>query len=285
MEANRQSRMSNVVSRFNGLSSRVRVASIAGAVVVVAAVAVFVTRGSNDSLLGPKGDANEMLTGDDPRGNPHILLPDAFNPAVNTKKEVPDEYKGDASGALTVKSVKFVDANGPFVLQWKVKVGKYEKVKCDNCLLIASRLRKLLAEILKLDAADSIESIQGYDPSRTVAGDYLGNGWQMQIIMGNTSKAFKDGDAIAQWLLRNSKDNAVQGVLWQNLAYSAEECGNDLSAVAPVEAYSQAVGNTDAERADAGIDRIIVSSPEYTPILEDRDGAQFIVGWKPTKCA
>lgn len=281
----RPTKWSDVTSRVSAMSMRARALSVGVAVILLAALAIVVTRGGENSSFTPKGDAEEILGADDPRGNPHILLPDAFNPTVNTKKEVPEEYKGDASGSLTVKSAKFVDGNGPYVLQWKVKVGKYEKVKCNNCLLIAPRLRKLLAEILKLDAAGSIESIQGYDPSRTVAADYLGNGWQMQIIMGNSSNAYKDGDAIAQWLLTNSKDNAVQSVLWQNLLYSSEECGNDLSSVPPVEAYSQAVGNNDAERADAGIDRVIVSSPEYTPILEDRDGAQFIAGWKTAKCA
>lgn len=278
--------IARVLARFLGLTPRVRVGVVTSLVLLIGAGVFVMTNGSTDSdMTIPKGDADTILAADDPRGNPHLLLPDAFNPAVNTNKEVPEDYQGDASGALTIKSAKFVTANGPYVLQWKLKVGKYGKVKCDNCLLIAPRLRKVLAEILKLDAAGSIEQIQGYDASRTTAGDYLGNGWQMQIIVGNSAKGYKDGDSIAQWLLGNSKDNAVQGVLWQNLLYSVEECGKDLSSAAPVEAYPQAVGADAAARADAGIDRIIVSSPEYTPILEDRDGAQFVAGWKPTKCA
>jgi hypothetical protein len=264
-------------------SPRVQLSIGAGAVVIVLALGL-VLRSSGTSLFSSKGDAEKTLAADDQKGSPHVVLPKELDPGTNTKRTVPKNMSADHSKILTVKSAELVDGSGPYNLVWTITGKDDKEFKCINCAFVDDRVKKIIAAVVATDNASDIDHIEGLDPSRTLAGDYIGNGWGAQIVVGVTAKGFKAGEAISQWLIDNSKANSVFSVLWQNMMYTAGECKKDLSTSAPVEAYHTAIGSSAANRADAGIDRVIFSSPSYSPVFEDRSGTQFISGWKPTSC-
>jgi len=257
-----------------------------GAVIVVALVLVVViaSRGSSeDSTFIPKGDADEVLAADDPQGSPHFALTSDFDPSVNTKAEVPEELRTDADGALTVKTASFIAGEGPYVLDWKIKNGDSD-ISCLNCAMLDARLKKVISAVLSSGNAEGIEKIVGVEPARTIAGDYSGNGWQVEFVVGTSAKSRKAGEQIAAWLLENSVENKVLSVMWQNLLYSQSECGAKLLDIAPVEAYPTAIPANPSAQRDAAMDRVVVASPSYIPQFEDRDGAQFLTGWKASSC-
>ena len=279
--------------RILGSSSRNR--TIAGtSVVVVALIATFVlVRLGSDSkvdFLAPKGGADEdakELTADDPKGSPHVVLPDEFDPSSNEKRTVPEELTTDADEVLTVESATLVDGNGPYDLVWTVKRSAGDPVACRNCAFVDARVKSIIKAVLDSDVAEGVEEIIGLDVTRTLAGDYSGNGWQAEFVVGSTATGYKNGEQLAEWILKNSKDNKVHSVLWRNLLYKEDGvCDANLAEAAPVEAYPQDVPETGDAQAirDAGMDRIIVSSPSYEPTFEDRDGAQFVSAWKATGC-
>jgi hypothetical protein len=273
----------SLVGRLAQLS---RKSQAIGAVIVVALVLVVVVvsrGGSDDSAFIPKGDADEVLAADDANGSPHFALTSDFDPSVNTKAEVPEELRTDADGALTVKSASFVAGEGPYVLNWKIRNGDSD-ISCMNCAMLDARLKKIIAAVLSSGNAEGIEKIVGVEPARTIAGDYSGNGWQVEFVVGTSAKSRKAGEQISAWLLENSVENKVLSVMWQNLLYSQSECGTKLLDVAPVEAYPSAIPANPSAQRDAAIDRVIVASPSYIPQFEDRDGAQFLTGWKASSC-
>ena len=273
----------SLVGRLAQLS---RKSQAMGAVVVVALVLVVVVvsrGGSDDSAFIPKGDADEVLAADDAKGSPHFALTSDFDPSINTEAEVPEELRTDADGALTVKSASFIAGEGPYVLDWKMKNGDSD-ISCLNCAMLDARLKKIIAAVLSSGNAEGIEKIVGVEPARTIAGDYSGNGWQVEFVVGTTAKSRKAGEQISAWLLENSVENKVLSVMWQNLLYSQSECGTKLLDVAPVEAYPTAIPANPSAQRDAAMDRVVVASPSYIPQFEDRDGAQFLTGWKASSC-
>jgi hypothetical protein len=216
-------------------------------------------------------------------GSPHFALSSDFDPFSNPEGEVPVGLQKDADGTLSVKSAKFIASEGPYVLDWKLKNGDAD-ISCLNCVMLDLRLRKIIAAVLDSGVAESVEKIVGVEPARTLAGDYSGNGWQIEFVVGTTAKGLLAGEKISSWLLENSSEQKILRVMWQNLLYSEPECGKKLIDSAPVEAYPTAIPATPAAQRDAAIDRVIVASPSYVPQFEDRDGAQFLTGWKATSC-
>lgn len=278
-----KAQIQRLVGQFRALSKKTQLVAVAIVLLSAAAFVVMSRGGANDSAFIPKGDAAEVLAADDANGSPHFALTSDFDPSVNTNSEVPEDLKTDADEILTVKSAAFIEGEGPYVLDWKLKNGD-STISCLNCALLDARVKKIIAAVLASGSADGIEKIVGVEPARTMAGDYSGNGWQAEFVVGATAKGHQTGEKIASWLLENSVDNKVLSVLWQNLLYASSECGNKLLDVAPVEAYPSAIPATPSAQRDAAMDRVIVASPTYTPQFEDRDGAQFLTGWKATSC-
>jgi hypothetical protein len=260
-------------------------AVIALAIVIVIVGAVVFTRGSGEDDLSfiPRGNADEVLEVADPKGSPHFALTSDFDPSVNTEAEVPEELRKDAEGLLSVESASFVDGEGPYVLDWKIKNGDSD-ISCLNCAMLDSRLKKIIAAVLSSGSADGIEGIVGVEPARTIAGEYSGNGWQIEFVVGTSAKSRKAGEQISAWILENSVENRILSVMWQNLLYSQSDCGTQLLDVAPVEVYPSAIPANSSAQRDAAMDRIVVASPTYIPQFEDRDGAQFLTGWKASSC-
>ena len=278
-----KSQIQRLVGQFRTLSKKTQLVAAAVVLLFAAVIVVVSRRGASDSAFIPKGDAAEVLAADDVKGSPHFALTSDFDPSVNTDSEVPEDLKTDADEILTVKSAAFIEGEGPYVLDWKLKNGD-STISCLNCALLDARVKKIIAAVLASGSADGIEKIIGVEPARTIAGDYSGNGWQAEFVVGSSAKSHQSGEKIVTWLLENSVDNKVLSVLWQNLLYASSECGNKLLDVAPVEAYPSAIPATPSAQRDAAMDRVIVASPTYTPQFEDRDGAQFLTGWKATSC-
>jgi hypothetical protein len=272
------------IARIQQLSKNVRIALAVGVAVLFAGVGFVVLREDNsDPGFIARGAGDQILMPDDPMGSPHFALTSDFDPSVNTTSAVPAELKTDADDILTVKSATFVDGEGPYVLNWKLKNGD-SNISCLNCALLDARVKRIIAAVLASGSADGIDKIVGVEPARTLAGDYSGNGWQAEFVVGASAKSVQAGEKITTWLLENSVDNKVLSVLWQNLLYSSSECGNKLLDVPPVEAYPNAIPTTESAQRDAAMDRVTVASPTYIPQFEDRDGAQFLTGWKTTSC-
>lgn len=277
----------------DSVSQRPRAATL-GALIVVAVVAVglvVILGGGGDSNLSPgvKSGAEEkkVLDAGDPNGSPHVVLTEAFDPEANPDAKVPDELKKDADEELTVEEASLEAGSGPYDLVWKLKRKKGDPVSCFNCAFVDKRVKTIIKGALESDAAEGITRINGLDITRTAAGDYAGNGWQAEFVVGSTPAGYKNGEEIATWLLGNSKDNHIYSVLWRNLFYNeADSCDAKLESAAPVEPYPQDVSESAdaATLRDAGMDRIVVTSPSYFPQFEDRDGAQFVTGWKATGC-
>lgn len=280
--------------RVVGALKRRRLVVGVALVAVVAVFAVVVTNRDDSSLsfdpVPPKGATEEEsteLAPDDEEGSPHVVLPDDFDPSTNTERTVPDELRSDSDNALDVKSAKFIDGNGPYELEWKVARKSGDPVSCRNCAFVDERVKLIIKAVLESDIAESVEEIVGLDPTRTLAGDYSGNGWQVEFVVGSGASGYKNGEQIAEWLLKNSRDNKIYSILWRNLLYKeAGKCDAKLAETAPVEAYPQDVPERGDEAAarDAGMDRVVVASPAYEPKFEDRDGAQFVSAWKATGC-
>jgi hypothetical protein len=266
------------------LSKKTRVVLAVVSVVAITAIGhVVLHDGESESGFIARGAGEQLLSPEDANGSPHFVLPSDFDPSVNTNSEVPEDLKTDADDILTVKSASFIDGEGPYVLDWKLKNGDVT-VSCFNCALLDQRVKKIIAAVLASGTANNIEKIIGVEPARTLAGDYAGNGWQAEFVVGNSAKSIQAGEKITAWLLENSSDNKVVSVLWQNMLYSGSGCGKELLKVSPVEAYPTAIPATSAAQRDAAMDRVTVASPSYIPQFEDRDGAQFLTGWKATSC-
>ena len=275
------------------VSTRPRVAVLGGlaliAIVFVGALAI----GGNDrqSITGPDvksaADESEVLAADDTKGSPHVVLTEEFDPEANPERKVPDELKKDADEVLTVEEATFNEGTGPYDLVWKLKRKKGDPVSCINCAFVDKRVKSIINATLESDASEGINQIVGLDVTRTMAGDYSGNGWQVEFVVGSSASGYKNGEELATWLLGHSKDNHIYSVLWRNLFYNeSDSCTAELETTSPVEAFPQEISTAEnsAMARDAGMDRIVVSSPAYTPQFEDRDGAQFVTGWKATGC-
>lgn len=252
-------------------------------VIAVAGVSFSLRGGSGEDTLIPRGDGEETLAADDPNGSPHFVLTEDFDPSENESKQVPDDLKNDADGILEVDSAEFVDGAGPYSLVWKIENGN-DTIDCINCVMLDARLKRIIKAVVDAGLADDVSEIQGVDPMRTVAGDYAGNGWQVEFVVGENAAGIAAGESLASWFRANSVDMRVLSVTWRNMIHGSGACGIDISTIAPVEAYNSAVGNLASARRDAAMDRVVVASPAYVPVFEDREGAQFVQGWRATTC-
>lgn len=279
---------------FGRWATRRRLLFGCGLVGLILLVSVFIVVRRDDSpdvpdFPGVKSavEETEVLDVDDPQGSPRIVLPEAFDPAVNPDGDVPDDLEDDADEVLDVTEARMVQGGGPYNLVWKVERTDGDPIDCVNCAFVDVRIKKIIADVLRRSSSGDIDSIVGLDPTRTLAGDYSGNGWQVEFVVGRSAAAFTTGEDVAQHLLGTSDKNGVYSVIWQNLLYNnPNACDVDLDRVSPIEVFPLGVDAIDEAGGarDAGLDRVVVSSPDYSPQFENRDGAQFVTGWKATGC-
>lgn len=230
------------------------------------------------------GSTLPLLDADLAAANDIIVFPSAIDPASNPDRVVPSDLATDTSEALTVASAELSDSNGVYELVWTLSNG----VKCVNCAFVEPRVRKIIASVMEQPFASSITEVRGADPSRTAAADYAGRGWQAEFLVSSTEV----GDQIVAYVTTcetdscRSKDLHIGEVIWQNKVLESATCGDDLSKVASAEAFPLPLAEIPASAAaDAGIDRVIVASPAYRPILKDSDDGFVVSGWNETGCA
>ncbi len=226
----------------------------------------------------------------DPDGSPRPTLFPEAHPAHADAGVVTAAAKVDDSGALSLWSWAYEAGDGPSVLVWNFNL-EDGLVPCRNCAYLATRLRNLIGEVLALPSASALDEVVGFDPARTTPGDYAGNGWQVEFVYGTDADGLDAAADLAEWLL-DCSDGSCRGelldfshVLWRNRLYASAGCGEDFGYVAPYEVYpGYEQGTSDAGDRDAAFDRVIVASPAYRPLWEDRNGAQVLTAYLATGC-
>ncbi len=275
--------LSRVTAFVSALSVKAKVAGCVAVVALVVASAFYFRGGSTSIELLPRGEGEELLSVNDANGSPHFALTSDFDPASNPDKKVPKNLQTDSDDILKVASSKMVEGSGPYSIVWNLEVGD-ETVECVNCAMLDARVKKIVKAVIDAGLIDGVSEIFGVDPARTIAGDYSGNGWQVEFVVGSSAKGQQAGEKIATWILQNSLEQRVFSVMWQNKIYTSGACEASLMDVAPVEMYPSSIPNNSSAQRDAAMDRVSVASPSYAPQFENREGAQFLSGWKATSC-
>ena len=234
--------------------------------------------GSTDDSTAPVLDAALAAA------NELLVYPSAIDPVANPGREIPADLATDNSEALEVASAELRDANGVYELVWNLANG----VSCVNCAFVEPRVRSIIAAVMEQPFAESVSEVRGADPSRLAAADYAGRGWQAEFVV--TSKEV--GDQIVAFVTScgeeecRSGDLRIAEVIWQNKVLESKACGADLATVQASDAYPLAVDQIPADAAaDAGIDRVIIASPSYRPVLEANGSSFVVAGWNETGCA
>lgn len=268
--------------------------------ILLSAVSVSCSGGSSDDGAAPtapgtvpsRGDSSgsqsettlPLLDADLAAANEEIVYPSAIIPSANPDRQVPAELATDQTSNLSVASAELRDGNGVYELVWILDNG----VPCVNCAFVETRVRAIIAAVMAQPFASGISEVRGADPSRRAAADYAGRGWQADFVMASPEA----GDQLYAFITScegescRSGDLKVGEVIWQNKVVQSAACGNDLGAVVPNDAFPVSIDEIPAgSAADAGLDRVIVASPSFRPVLR-ADGDGFVVaGWNETGCA
>lgn len=212
------------------------------------------------------------------------------DPADDNAGVVDDRHRADDSGRLTIARAEFVDAEGPKDLMWMLSVGDSE-VSCRNCAYLVPRLRSLIADVLELPIGESVTAIVGWEPSRSTPGDFAGFGEQVEFVFADTQDGRLAAQSLVNWLLAcdvscRAEEKFYSDVVWNNLLWSSDGCGQDMATVVPLTLYrGYESGSSDAGDRDAAIDRVIIASPGHRPFFEDRSGLEVMTAWRVTGCA
>ena len=153
-------------------------------------------------------------------------------------------------------------------------------------------------------AGSGITSVRGFDPTVTGAGQYLGNGWGFEVLIGDSAsaEAQKTGNAIRDWVLGCTGDTAstcrnvdlgVGELRWKNQIWSVADCTSALQNGGPrmlLADVSKLLKGASAETATlvrqrAAIDRVVVAVPVYRPVFASSGDARALTGFASTGCA
>lgn len=228
----------------------------------------------------------------DPAGSPvPELIPEADPGHADAGVVRASSRANFLTGGLSLASWRFVDGDGPKVLEWTITDGDGGSWTCQNCFYLPPRLQGVVSEVLGMTIADHLDDVIGWEPARTQPGDYAGNGWQVEFVFGSDADGGNAAQGLVTWLMGcpdgtcTAHTLRVSDVVWNNRLWSSAGCGQDMATVAPLVLYPGYVAGTSAAAdRDAGIDRVIVASPAYRPFFEDRNGALFMSSWQSTGC-
>lgn len=211
------------------------------------------------------------------------------DPSSPNAGNITEKHQIDDSGRLTIVSAQFEDANGPKNLVWNISVNEKE-IECRNCAYVVTRLRALIADVLELPIAESIESIVGWEPSRSSFGDFAGFGEQVEFVFDKTPKGKLAAQSLVNWLLTcgetcRANDKLFSDVLWNNRLWSSAGCGQDMATVVPETVYLGYVAGSSTEGdRNAAIDRVVVAAPAHRPFFENKSGIEVMTAWQVTGC-
>lgn len=225
----------------------------------------------------------------DPIATPRPSLPVEATP--DSDAVVPVSLESDTEGILTVVSSSWRVGDGPRLLVWSLSV-RGRTVDCINCAFVAGSTKRVIAAVLGNSVGDAVTSVVGFDPSAAV-GDYRSNGWSAEFVVGTGTDAPIAGDAIERWILEcpdgscRSQQLKVAEMRWANRLWSVNDCATALKFGGPAELSDTAVadGATAATLRESALDRVVLSSPHYRPVLVADGDSRIIGGYAGTGCA
>lgn len=268
--------------------------SVAGATTTVAPVAE-VTR-----VKDPGNYQASYLASSDVAGSPRPVLPAEASISSNAAKTVGAALRTDADGVLTVSAAEWVGTATPLTLRWTVS-GK----ACDNCAFLSVSAKKVVKALLAANLAGSgITGVRGFDPTVVGVGQYQGNGWGFEVLIGDSASAAgqKTGNAIRDWALGCTGDTAstcrnvdlgIGELRWKNQVWSVADCTSALQNGGPrmlLADVSKLLKGASADtaalvRQRAAIDRVVVGVPSYRPVFASSGDARALTGFASTGCA
>ena len=245
----------------------------------------------------PGNFAPTYLASTDVNGAPRPALPAESLISNNAAKSVSGTYATDSAGVLTVSSAQWVGDSSPMTLRWTVG-----GIACDNCAFLSSTTKKVVKALLATTFAGSgIKSIRGVDPTATAVGQFLGNGWGVEVLIGDSTNtsAVATGNAVRDWALNctggtaatcRNVDLGIGELRWKNQIWSVADCTSALQNGGPKLLFndlSKALKGADAATANfvrqrAAIDRVVIATPSYRPIFSGSGDARAFTGFAST---
>jgi len=248
----------------------------------------------------PGGFQASYLASSDVAGSPRPVLPAEASITSNASKAVGAGLRSDADGVLTVSAAEWVGTSTPLTLRWTV-AGK----ACDNCAFLSVSAKKVVKALLAANLAGSgITGVRGFDPTAVGVGNYLGNGWGFEVLIGDSASAAaqKTGNAVRDWVLGCTGDTAatcrnvdlgIGELRWKNQVWSVADCTSALQNGGPkmlLADVSKLLKGASAEtaalvRQRAAIDRVSIAMPSYRPVFASSGDARALTGFASTGCA
>jgi len=236
----------------------------------------------------------------DVAGAPRPALPAEASITTNAAKAVGNSYRSDADGVLAVSAAEWTGTATPLTLRWTVN-GK----PCDNCAFLSASTKKVVKALLAANLAGSgITGIRGLDPTAVGVGQYQGNGWGFEVLIGDpaSAEAQKTGTAVRDWVLNCSGDTAstcrnvdlgIGELRWKNQIWSVADCTSALQNGGPKILLADATKLLKGANADtaslvrqrAAIDRVAIATPTYRPVFASSGDARALTGFASTGCA
>jgi len=248
----------------------------------------------------PGNYAPTYLASTDPLGAPRIVLPAEASVTGNASKAVSAQYATDSAGVLAVTKAEWVGTSTPMTLRWTVG-----GIACDNCAFLSTGSKKIVKSLLALKVDGSgIKSIRGVDPSAVGLGQFSGNGWSIEAVVGDPGSVATaaTGNSILNWALSCSGNTAstcrnvdlgIGELRWKNEIWTVADCTSALQNGGPrmliADVKSQLKGAT-AEtaalvRQRAALDRVVLSAPLYRPVFATSGNTKTLTGFASTGCA
>lgn len=240
------------------------------------------------------------LASTDPLGSPRVILPAEASATTNAAKTVSAQYATDAAGILSVTKAEWVGTSTPMTLRWTVG-----GIACDNCAFLSAGSKKIVKSLLALKVDGSgIKSMRGVDPAATGLGQFAGNGWSVEAIVGDPGSVATAaaGNSILNWALACSGGTAstcrnvdlgIGELRWKNEIWTVADCTSALQNGGPrmliADVKSQLKGAS-AEaaalvRQRAALDRVVLSAPLYRPVFATSGNTKTLTGFASTGCA
>ena len=228
------------------------------------------------------------LAPSDPVATPRPTLPAEAMP--DSVAAVPPALEVDADGILTVAGSSWRAGDGPRQLVWTLSI-RGRTVECFNCAYVTAPTKRVISAVLGSSVGDAVTSVVGFDPS-AAAGDYRSNGWAAEFVVGTGADAPIAGDAIQRWVLEcpggscRSVQLKIAEMRWSNHLWSVHDCSTALKLGGPSELSEFATpdGASVATLREAALDRVVLSSPHYRPVLIADGSARTIGGYAQTGC-
>jgi hypothetical protein len=254
-------------------------------------------------VADPGNFSPTYLASTDELGAPRPILPAEASLESNASRAVSTALRTDASGVLAVTAASWVGST-PMTLRWTITTST-GSLQCDNCAFVTTKTKRLIKEVtsVKFDGS-GIKSIRGLDLTATKVGEFAGNGWGVELLVGDPGdiEASATGNAIRDLLLscagttastcKNVSLGAAE-LKWKNQVWSTSDCVSALRNGGPrqlIDGVAAALKGASAEtaalvRQRAALDRVVVGLPAYRPVFSSSGTTRTLTGFASTGCA